>query len=124
MGRQRFEVEYLGSCVGQRLQQAALAAAGGAAHHAIAELRRQTGEFGHHMPPISLVTAVELHRCEADFLQDMRHRPAAAAAAPAIHQRTVRFWFAGEPGFQMLCDVARHQRGADFFRLERRHLFV
>ena len=58
----------LGAFAGQCLQQAALAAAGGAAHHAIAEQRRQADEFGHHMPPIGLVAAIELHRGKADFL--------------------------------------------------------
>ena len=124
MGGQRFEIEHLRAFARQRLQQTAFAAAGGRAHDAIVQPGRQAGELGDDMPSIGLVAAIELHRGEADFLQDVGHRPATAAAAPAIHQRAIGFGFVGEMVFEVLGDIARHQCRADFLGFERRNLLV
>ena len=58
------------------------------------------------MTSIGFVATVELHRGEADFLQNMGHRLAAAAAAPANYQRVIRLGFVCEMVFEVPGDVA------------------
>ncbi len=69
------------------LQQAAFAAAGGAADDAIVESRRQFVELREHGAPIALIAALQRRRVPADFAQDERHGARPLAAAPAVDQR-------------------------------------
>ena len=124
MAGQRFQVEHLGAGRGQRLQQAALGAAGGAADHAVAELLRQFGQLRQDLAPVGAIAAVELGRVPADLRQDVRHGAAALAAAPAVDQRAPVPAVRGEGFLDVARDVFRHQRRAAFLRIERRDLLV
>ena len=122
--RELLEVEHLRARRGERLQQPALRAAGLAADDEVAELARLGGEPRDDFASIRLVSAVELCRLPADFAQDVRHRPRALAAAPAVHERPPAPVALDEARLEVAGDVAGHERGAELLRLERRDLPV
>ena len=121
---QVLQIERLRAGRGQRLQQAALGAAGGAADHAVAELLRQFGQLRQDLAPVGAIAALELRRVPADFGEDVRHGAASLAAAPAVDQRTPVPAVRGEVFLDVAGNVFRHQRRAALFRIERRDLLI
>ena len=124
MARQRFEIEHLRAARRKRLQQPALAAAGGPADHAVIETQRQIFQLDQHRAPITLIAAFQRGGVPADFAQDVRHGGGTFAAAPAIDQRFPLRIARSEVRLDMPCHVLRNQCRADLARLERRHLLV
>ncbi len=112
MGREPLQIEDLSAEAVQRLQQAALARSGQPAHDAQAVAPRELRQLRHHGAAVSLVAALEPMRVPADLSQDVHHRLAALAAAPAVDQRPPRLRLVHEAGLDVLRDVARHQRRA------------
>ncbi len=108
MVRQRFEIEHLRSCHDQLLQQATFAAARRAADDPETKLLRKLVEFGDDSSPKRPIATFELSRRPANAAEDVRHRGAAIAAAPAVDERPPRLRFVGEAAFQMVRDVARY----------------
>ena len=124
MGGQQFQIQYLRAMPGQGLQQAALAAARGAADDDKAKTRRQLGQGLVDLAPVFLVAAIELHRLPAYLGQDMRHCATAVAPAPAVDQRLPVARLVQQGVFEVLADVARNQRRAFLLGLERTGLLV
>ena len=119
-----FQIQYLGALFPQCMQQPALAGAGHAADHAPVKTRGQGGEFIDNGAAVGLVAAVELADLPADLHQHMRHRAAAPAAAPAVNQRLPVARPIEHDGADVARNIRADQRGADFFGVERRNLFV
>ena len=124
MGGEAFQVQHLRAGVLDGMEQAALAAAGGAVDHAELQLQRQCGEDVDDEVPVGLVAAFDAPGVPADFAQDVRHRPGTLAPAPAVDQRPPGARHRGELVLYVVGDVLRHQRGAELLRVERGDLLV
>ena len=118
------QVEHLRAAFRQGLEEAALADAGGAAHHPELVAFRQGRQFGDDMAAIGLVAAFELAGIPADGAQYGGEGAAAVAAAPAVDQGPVVAGAVGQHRFQVAGDVAGDQGGAGFLRLEGGNLLV
>jgi len=80
---------------------------------------RECIELLDHRAAVGPITASQLCRLPADTGEDVRHGAAAVAAAPAVDERAPVTRLVGEGAFQMVRDVARHQRCTAPPRLER-----
>ena len=117
-------IEHLSATRAQCPQQPALARTGESAHRAPFEVRGKQREVRNHLPAIRAVAAIELRDAPAYLVHDVRERTAAAAAAPAVHQRPPRARPACEAILEMAGDIRAHERRADFLRFERGNLLV
>ena len=124
MTGQFLKVEHLFAESPERLQDAALATAGGAANYLELELAGQLGQAVDDHLAVDFVAVLKLLRVPADTPENEGHRAAALSAAPADDQRAPGFWPVEKFLTQMACDVFGNVGGADFFRLERRYLLV
>src|SRR5262245_60353270 len=118
------EVEYLRPDFVERAQETALAGAGQPADDYEAKLRGKIREACHHVAAIGLVSAFELYRTPADFLQHVRERAAALAATPAVHERRPFSRLVAAVGLEDSRDVARDQRRPEALGGEARDLRV
>jgi hypothetical protein len=119
------QVQHLGALRGEGFEQAALAAAGGAADDAeIQNARRQHRKLFDHVLAPGLVAALQAMRIPADFAQDVAEGAAALAAAPAIDQRPPGLRLVQKVALDVVGDVARDQRRTELLRLEGRDLLV
>ena len=109
MTRDRFQVEGLGTGALERGEQPALARARQATDHDKAATLRQPGKLRDDVAAVGAIPAVELYRAPANFIEDLRQRPAALAAPPAIDQRPPVSTAVAERGFQHCGDIARNQ---------------
>ncbi|MNL35319.1 hypothetical protein D3C87_1573440 [compost metagenome] len=124
MGCQVLKVQRL--CAGRfkRVQQARLAAARGAHKHHAAQRGGQGVQGKQRGATVAFVATVQLPGAPTDHVEHHRHRARTLAAAPAVHQRTPTLRPIDEGGFQVPCDVARNDRGANARGFEGRDLGV
>ena len=121
---QRFQVQHLRALQCQFAQQAALARAGLAADHAVAEALRKFFKRGHHGTPELGVAPFEQMNFEADLIQHQGQRAAAFAAAPAVDQRLPVLARLDQFALDVVGDVAYHQGRAALLGGEGRLPFV
>src|SRR5260221_9466853 len=124
MRRELLEVEHLRTGPPQRRQQAALAATCRSMNNNKTDRERQNLQSLDDPASIRAIPTLESRCVPAHFPQDMGHGARALAAAPAVHQRFPVLRFLPEMLLDMQGDVFRDQRGAEFFRVERRYLLV
>src|SRR5215203_2214591 len=116
---QRLQVERLRADGRELLQQSALAAARCAADDAEGKTRGKRRQIRDHVPSIGAVAALELLWTPSDTRQNMCHRRASIAAAPAVDQWLPRLRLVRKLGLQMARNVSRHIHGTTSACLER-----
>ncbi len=86
--------------------------------------RGQSGQISHDASSGRAIAAFKLTRLPADTSENVRHRTAAVATAPAVNERPPCLRHRVKQSFQMQRDIARDVRSAATARLERRLLAI
>ena len=124
MRSELLQIQHLRASSRQRFQQAALAAACGAADNFERQALRYSFQQAVHGAPVFFVATIELHSVPAYLGQNMRHCAAAVAATPAIDQRFPVARLVMKMGEQGIRNILRDQRCAAPFGIEGAGLLV